>query len=85
MKKKNNRRKLALLRAKIKGKEKGCLFCKTKTEPNWQDYEKLKEFLSPQSKIINRMYSGVCASHQKRLARAIKQARHLALLPFVTR
>ena len=85
MKKKNNRRKLALLRAKIKGKEKGCLFCKTKTEPNWQEYEKMREFLSPQSKIINRQFSGVCVRHQKRLAREIKHARHLALLPFVTR
>jgi len=82
---KNRNKKLAILRARIKGKEKGCLFCKSKTVPRWEDSEKMKEFLSSQSKIINRQFSGVCMKHQKMLTRAIKQARHLALLPFVTK
>lgn len=73
-------------RAKInrKGKDKACFFCKSKAIPAWQDYEKLKEFLSPRGRILASQYTGVCVRHQRKLARAIKQARHLALLPFTT-
>ncbi|MEI8068099.1 MAG: 30S ribosomal protein S18 [Candidatus Shapirobacteria bacterium] len=78
------KRKDSLLAAKRKGKEKVCLFCKDKTAPCWEDYEKLKEYLSPRARIIASQYSGVCSGHQKRVAQAIKQARHLALLPFTT-
>lgn len=73
-----------LLAAKRKGKERGCLFCKTKLVPTWEEYEKLREFLSPRGRIIGAQFSGVCFRHQRRLVAAIKQARHLALLPFVT-
>lgn len=81
----NKSRRLAILRAKIRGREKGCSFCKSKTEPSWTESEKLAEYLSARSRIIHRQFSGVCVSHQKKLARAIKRARHLGLLPFVTR
>jgi len=78
--KKNN-----LLIAKRKGKERGCLFCKTKTIPRWEDYEQYGEFLSPRGRIIGSQFSGVCAKHQRKLSSAIKQARHLALMPFLTK
>lgn len=77
-------RKDNLLIAKRKGKEKGCLFCKTKTIPRWEDYEQYGDFLSPRGRIIASQFSGVCAKHQRKLSRAIKQARHLALMPFIT-
>ena len=77
-------RKDNLLIAKRKGKERGCLFCKTKTIPRWEDYEQYGEFLSPRGRIIASQFSGVCAKHQRKLSRAIKQARHLALMPFIT-
>jgi small subunit ribosomal protein S18 len=64
-------------------REKVCLFCKSKTEPKWADYENLKEYLSTRGRILSREVSYVCVKHQRRLAEAIKQARHLALLPFV--
>ncbi len=83
MKKRRNNKRIALMRARMRGREKGCFFCKQKTIPWWREYEKLLEFLSPRGRIIARQFSGVCFKHQKRLAPAIKRARHLGLLPFV--
>jgi small subunit ribosomal protein S18 len=62
--------------------EKGCAFCKSKAVPRWEDSEKLREYLSVRGRILGSNISGVCVKHQRQLARAIKQARHLALLPF---
>lgn len=70
--------------ARRKGRERGCTFCKNKTIPKWEDYEKYGEFLSPRARIMAAQFTGVCAKHQRKLIKAIKQARHLALLPFVT-
>ena len=67
---------------KGKGRGKACEFCKAKSEPVWQDYEKLGVYLSPRSRILGAQMTGVCAKHQKILTRVIKQLRHLALLPF---
>ncbi|HOR02048.1 MAG TPA: 30S ribosomal protein S18 [Candidatus Woesebacteria bacterium] len=78
-------RKDSLLIARRKGKEKGCSFCKTKTVPVWEDYEKYYEYLSPRGRIIARQYTGICARHQRKLVKVIKQARHLGLLPFTTK
>lgn len=78
-------KKDSLLIAKRKGREKGCTFCKNKTIPNWEDHEKYHEFLSPRGRIMGSQFTGVCAKHQRKLVKAIKQARHLALLPFVTK
>jgi small subunit ribosomal protein S18 len=78
------KKKDSMLAAKRRGKEKACSFCKNKSVPSWQDYEALKEYLSPRGRIIASQFSGVCAKHQRKLAQAIKQARHLALLPFTT-
>jgi len=66
----------------IKPRSKECAFCKAKIEPAWDDTERLKEYLSARGRILTSLYTGVCVKHQKSLARAIKQARHLALLPF---
>jgi len=81
---KKKSRKNSLLMAKRRGKERGCFFCKGKVEPKWEDYEKFYDFLSPRGRILAGVYTGVCAKHQRKLVSAIKQARHLALLPFVT-
>lgn len=74
-----------LLIARRKGKERGCLFCKNKTIPKWEDYGQYDEFLSPRGRIIGSQFSGVCTKHQRKLSDAIKQARHLALMPFTTK
>ncbi len=64
---------------------KKCQFCKDKTVPSYKDSSVLKRYLTERGKILPRLRSGICAKHQRRLAQSIKHARHLALLPFVSR
>lgn len=59
-----------------------CFFCENKKEPSYLEVDELKRFVTERGRILNRAYSGVCNKHQKRVAEAIKRARHLALLPF---
>jgi small subunit ribosomal protein S18 len=49
---------------------------------NYKDAATIRRFTDGHGKIIPRRKTGTCAKHQRRLALAIKQARHLALLPF---
>ncbi len=51
---------------------------------DYKDVELLKRFLNDQGKIIPRRFTGTTLKNQRRLARAIKRARQLALLPYVT-
>ncbi|PJE63446.1 30S ribosomal protein S18 [Candidatus Roizmanbacteria bacterium CG10_big_fil_rev_8_21_14_0_10_45_7] len=60
-----------------------CYFCTQNVEPSYKEYEALKKFLSYRGKIVSSEKSRVCALHQRKLARAIKQARQMALLPYV--
>ncbi len=62
---------------------KTCYFCTEKKEPWFSDIETLRRYLTERGKIIGRVRSGICATHQRRLAVAVKHARHLALLSFV--
>ena len=65
---------------------KQCFFCSQNIkEINYKEADLLKQFISGQSKIIDRRYTGICAKHQRKLAQAIKRARYLGLLPFVSR
>jgi small subunit ribosomal protein S18 len=64
---------------------KECYFCAQKKEPWYSDVASLQKFTSDRGKIIVRTRSGLCAKHQRRVTIAIKHARHLALLPFVSR
>lgn len=64
-------------------RKKICKFCADKTLVI--DYKRpdiLKNFITERGKIIPSRISGVCARHQRMLARAIKKARIMALLPF---
>lgn len=62
-----------------------CNFCKDKViYIDFKEERKLSRYLTEQGKIIPRHTSGTCAKHQRQLARAVKRARHLALIPFVT-
>ena len=45
---------------------------------------KLRRFVSERSKILPRRTTGTCAMHQRQLTEAIKRARQIALLPYVT-
>ena len=62
-----------------------CPFCRSGEVPDYKKPELLKKYLSDQGKIVKTLRTGVCAKHQRRLGKAIKQARFLALLPFTTR
>ena len=50
---------------------------------DYKDIDTLSKFITERGKILPRRITGVSAYHQKRLAAAIKRARHMALLPFV--
>ena len=52
---------------------------------DYKDVELLKKFLNPHARIISRKKTGVAAKHQRNLAMAIKHARFMGLLPFVSR
>jgi small subunit ribosomal protein S18 len=63
-------------------KRKVCSFCADKAQViDYKNPEKLLHFITDRGKIAPRRKSGTCARHQRLLAREIKRARHLALLP----
>ena len=64
-------------------RERQCRFCTSPTMTiDYKDIETLSRFVSDHGKIRSRRQTGTCAKHQRQLAREIKRARHLALLPF---
>ena len=64
-------------------KRRVCHFCSDKVEDiDYKDPVKLRRYVSDRGKIEPRRKTGTCARHQRALARAIKRARHLALLPY---
>ena len=62
-----------------------CLFCTSKTLPDYKEVDVLKNFITDRGKIVPRSRNGLCAKHQRRLTVAIKRARFLDLLPFVVK
>lgn len=66
-------------------RRKVCTFCVDKVEQiDYKDTAKIRRFISERSKILPRRMTGTCASHQRQLTEAIKRARHIALLPYIT-
>jgi small subunit ribosomal protein S18 len=66
------------------GRRKPCLFCKDKIEQvDYKDVDTLKRFISERGKIRSRRITGACRRHQNQIAKAVKRARELALLPYV--
>ena len=66
-------------------KKRICRFCEEKLNyVDFKDDKKLTRFTTEQGKIIPKRTSGTCAKHQRQLVRAIKRARHLALIPFIS-
>jgi small subunit ribosomal protein S18 len=63
--------------------QKACYFCVKQQEITFTDPVTLRRFISSYKKIAPRRRSGLCAKHQRKVARAIKQARIAGLLPFV--
>ncbi|MDZ7859623.1 MAG: 30S ribosomal protein S18 [Candidatus Krumholzibacteriota bacterium] len=81
MAKKSKNRKI---KSRRPGSDKPCKFCKKGVNKiDWKDDVLLKRFITDRGKIAPRRVTGTCARHQRMLARAIKRARFMALLPFV--
>ena len=68
-----------------KPRKKVCVFCVDKVdEIDYKDIAKLRKFTSDRAKILPRRVTGTCAKHQRELTVAIKRARQVALLPYVS-
>ena len=70
-----------------RSRKKVCSFCVDKAKTiDYKDIEKLKrgKYISERAKIVPRRVTGTCAYHQRQLTVAIKRARHLALIPYVS-
>ena len=67
-------------------RKKFCKFCTEKIDAiSYRDVRLLQGFVAERGKIVPRRLTGVCTTHQRRLSKAIKQARNIALLPFAAR
>ncbi|PIR98035.1 MAG: 30S ribosomal protein S18 [Candidatus Colwellbacteria bacterium CG10_big_fil_rev_8_21_14_0_10_42_22] len=65
-------------------RKKQCFFCSQNVgDIDYKSKDLLRRFISGQLKIIDPIHTGTCAKHQRRLARAIKRARYMSLLPYV--
>jgi small subunit ribosomal protein S18 len=66
-------------------KRKVCNFCADKLpDINYKDVARLRKYISERGKILPRRISGNCAKHQRLLTTAVKRARIIAFLPFVS-
>ncbi len=66
------------------GRRKVCRYCADKNaKVDFKDQSALKYFVTERGKIIPRRISGNCAKHQRQVATAIKQARGIALIPYL--
>ncbi len=64
-------------------RKKVCAFCQNKVEAiDYKDINTLKKYITEGGKILPRRMTGVCAKHQRVLAKAVKRARLVDLLPF---
>ena len=67
-------------------KDKNCQFCVNNvSEIDYKDTQILRRFVSSYGKIAPRKRSGICIWHQRKLAKAIKNARVMGLMPFVVK
>jgi len=68
-----------------KPRRKVCQFCVEKVQHiDYKDVYKLRKFTSERGKILPRRMTGTCAKHQRQLSTAIKRARVIALMPYVS-
>lgn len=65
-------------------KKKACVMCNNKDFVlDYKNAEQLKKFINEKGKILPRRATGACAKHQRDITRAIKRARHIAILPYM--
>ena len=62
-----------------------CRFCSEKVDQvDYKDLERIGRYVTDRGKILPSRLTGTCAKHQRVLARAIRRARFMALLPYVS-
>jgi small subunit ribosomal protein S18 len=67
------------------GKRKSCHFCRDKVaEVDYKNIAQLRRYISEKGKIRSRRITGACRRHQLQVAGAVKRAREMALLPYVS-
>ena len=67
------------------GKRKSCHLCRDKVdEIDYKDINVLRRYISEKGKIRSRRITGACRRHQNQVSRAVKRAREMALLPYVS-
>ena len=64
-------------------RKKVCRFCANKTKIDYKDADALRRYMTERGKILPRRITGTCAKHQREVAKAIKRARSICLLPYV--
>ena len=64
-------------------RKKVCRFCANKAKIDYKDADALRRYTTERGKILPRRITGTCAKHQRELAKAIKRARSICLLPYV--
>jgi len=68
-----------------KGRKKVCAFCVERVfSIDYKDIPRLRKYISERAKIIPRRVTGTCARHQREMTIAVKRARHVALLPYIS-
>jgi small subunit ribosomal protein S18 len=66
-------------------RKRACFFCKEKVdEIDYKNANQLRRYISEKGKIRSRRITGACRRHQRQVAVAIKRAREMALLPYVS-
>ncbi|HNV93177.1 MAG TPA: 30S ribosomal protein S18 [Candidatus Cloacimonas sp.] len=71
-------------RKKKYSRKKYCKFCANKDiQIDYKNIDMLKQYISEVGKIEPARLTGTCAKHQRQLAREIKRARQMALIPYV--
>ena len=67
------------------GRRRPCYFCKEEGEEgDYKNFTQLRRYVSERGKIRSRRITGTCRRHQKQVAVAVKRAREIALLPYVS-
>ncbi|HEX9854110.1 MAG TPA: 30S ribosomal protein S18 [Acidimicrobiia bacterium] len=68
----------------IRRKRRTCQFCEDKSITiDYKDVALLRKYMSDRGKIRSRRVTGACSIHQRRVAQAVKNAREMALLPYI--
>ena len=66
-----------------KMRKKVCALCNDKNfELDYKNAEQLKKFINEKGKILPKRATGACAKHQREITKAVKRARHIAIIPY---